>query len=440
MAEGREIGVSLLPPLKVEKLQAALHTKAKNSPDYRFYALYDKLYRRDVLRFAYERCRANRGKPGVDRQTFADIEEYGLEQWLDELTMELRSGTYQPLPVRRVYIPKPDGKQRPLGIPSIRDRVVQMAAVLVLEPIFEADLEPEQHAYRPDRSALDAVRQVERLIRSGHTEVVDADLSGYFDSIPHSELMKSLSRRISDSRMLRLIKMWLEAPVEERDGRGNRHRTTRNKDQGMGTPQGAPISPLLSNIYMRRFVKGWKTGGHQQRLDARIVNYADDFVICCRGTAEEAMSVMRGMMSKLKLTVNEQKTRLCRLPEETFDFLGYTLGRNYDRRTGESYLGPRPARKKIKRLCDEIGELTTRRKTFLAVEELTGRINRKLRGWSNYFRIGTVSQVYRSIDSHVRYRVRQWLCAKFKVPGQGKRKYPDAYLHRKLGLYQLAGS
>ena len=440
MAEGREIGVSLLPPLKVEKLQAALHTKAKNSPDYRFYALYDKLYRRDVLRFAYERCRANRGKPGVDRQTFADIEEYGLEQWLDELTMELRSGTYQPLPVRRVYIPKPDGKQRPLGIPSIRDRVVQMAAVLVLEPIFEADLEPEQHAYRPDRSALDAVRQVERLIRSGHTEVVDADLSGYFDSIPHSELMKSLSRRISDSRMLRLIKMWLEAPVEERDGRGNRHRTTRNKDQGMGTPQGAPISPLLSNIYMRRFVKGWKTGGHQQRLDARIVNYADDFVICCRGTAEEAMSVMRGMMSKLKLTVNEQKTRLCRLPEETFDFLGYTLGRNYDRRTGESYLGPRPARKKIKRLCDEIGELTTRRKTFLAVEELTGRINRKLRGWSNYFRIGTVSQVYRGIDSHVRYRVRQWLCAKFKVPGQGKRKYPDAYLHRKLGLYQLAGS
>ncbi len=267
MAEGREIGVSLSPPLKVGKLQAALHTKAKNSPDYRFYALYDKLYRRDVLRFAYERSRANRGKPGVDRQTFADIEEYGLERWLDELTTELHSGTYQPQPVRRVYIPKPDGKQRPLGIPCIKDRVVQMAAVLVLEPIFEADLEPEQHAYRPDRSALDAVRQVERLIRSGHTEVVDADLSGYFDSIPHPELMKSVSRRVSDGRMLRLIKMWLEAPVEESDGKGNRQRTTRNKDQGMGTPQGAPISPLLSNIYMRRFVKGWKTGGHEQRLD-----------------------------------------------------------------------------------------------------------------------------------------------------------------------------
>jgi group II intron reverse transcriptase/maturase len=245
----QEIGVSLLPPITVGKLQTALHTKAKNSPDYRFYALYDKLYRRDVLQFAYERSRANRGKPGVDRQTFADIEEYGLERWLDELTEELRNGTYRPRPVRRVFIPKGDGKLRPLGIPCIKDRVVQMAAVLVLEPIFEADLEPEQHAYRPERSALDAVRQVERLLRTGHTDVVDADLSGYFDSIPHAELMKSMSRRISDGRMLRLIKMWLETPVEETDAYGNRHRTTRNKDQGMGTPQGAPITPptMLQN-------------------------------------------------------------------------------------------------------------------------------------------------------------------------------------------------
>jgi len=314
---------------------------------------------------------------------------------------------------------------------------VQMAAVLVLEPIFEADLEPEQHAYRPERSALDAVRQVERLLRTGHTEVVDADLSGYFDGIPHSELMKSVSRRISDGRLLRLIKLWLETPVEETDAKGHRHRTTRNKDQGMGTPQGAPISPLLSNIYMRRFVKGWKTGGHEKRLIARIVNYADDFVICCRGTAEQAMGTMRGMMSKLKLTVNETKTRLCHLPEETFDFLGYTLGRNHDRRTGASYLGPRPSRKKITRLCSEISELTARGTTGLEVEVQIGRINHKLRGWSNYFRIGTVSQAYRNIDSHVRYRVRQWLCAKFKVPGQGKTRYPDAYLYRELRLYRL---
>jgi group II intron reverse transcriptase/maturase len=429
--------MSLTPPLKVGKLQTALHTKAKNSPDYRFYALYDKIYRRDVLAFAYVRSRNNGGVPGVDGQSFDDIEKAGRDQWLDELAEELRSGTYQPQPVKRVYIPKGDGKQRPLGIPCIKDRVVQTAVMLVLEPIFEADLEPEQHAYRPQRSALDAVRLVERLVRSGHTEVVDADLSGYFDSIPHAELMKSVSRRISDSRVLRLLKMWLEAPAEETDSKGNRHRTTRNKDQGIGSPQGSPISPLLANIYMRRFIKGWKTGGHEKRLKARIVNYADDFVICCRGTADEAMTVMRTMMSQLKLTVNEQKTRLCRLPEETFDFLGYTLGRNYDCRTGESYLGPRPAQKKIDRLCGAIGELTERRKAGFDVAELMGRINRKLRGWSNYFRIGTVSRAYRNIDSHTRYRVRQWLCAKFKVPGQGRNRFPDEYLYQELGLYQL---
>jgi len=440
VTDSREIGVSLLPPQKVEKLQAALHTKAKNSPDYRFYALYDKVYRWDVLAVAYTRCRENGGAPGVDGQTFKDIEEYGLYQWLSELAEELRQETYRPQPVLRVYIPKSDGKRRPLGIPCIRDRVVQMAAVLVLGPIFEADLEPEQHAYRPERRALEAVRQVERLLRTGHTEVVDADLSGYFDSIPHHELMKSLCRRISDSRLLRLLKMWLEVAVEETDEKGNRHRTTRNKDQGMGTPQGAPISPLLSNIYMRRFVKGWKTGGHERRLDAHIVNYADDFVICCRGTAEEAMSVMRGMMSKLKLTVNETKTRLCCLPEDAFDFLGYTLGRNYDSRTGESYLGPRPSRKKVDRLCREISELTTRRTLLLEVDEQVRRLNRKLRGWSNYFRLGTVHKAYRSINSHVRHRVRQWLCAKFKARGQGKKRYTDAYLYQELRLFQLQRS
>ncbi len=429
--------MSLSPPPKVGTLQTPLHTKAKHAPDYRFYALYDKIDRRDVLAFAYERCRANGGAPRIDGQSFADIESSGTDRWLDELADELREETYQPRPVRRVYIPKGDGKQRPLGIPCIKDRVVEMAAVLVLEPIFEADLEPEQHAYRPERSALDAVGQVERRLRTGHTEVVDADLSGYFDSIPHAELMKSVSRRISDGRILRLIKRWLETPVAETDAKGHRCRTTRNKDQGMGTPQGAPISPLLSNIYMRCFVKGWKSGGPERRLVARIVNDADDFVIGCRGTAEEAMTVMRGMMSKLKLTVNETKTRLCRLPTETFDFLGYTLGRNDDRRTGQAYIGPRPSRTKIHRLCSEISDLTTRKTTGLDVAAQMGRINRKLRDWSHDFRIDTINPAYRQVNHPIRYRVRPWLCAKFTVRGQGTTRYPDAYLYQELGLYRL---
>ena len=235
--------MSLAPPATVEKLQAALHAKAKRAPAYRFYALYDKLYRPDVLAFAYARCRANGGAAGVDDRTFADIEAYGLGKWLGELTEELRQKTYQPQPVRRVWIPKPDGKQRPLGIPTIRDRVVQMAAVLVLEPIFEADLQPEQYAYRPDRSALDAVRAVHALVNTGHTEVVDADLSSYFDSIPNTELLKSVSRRLSDRQLLHLLRQWLEMPVEESDARGCKRRTTRNKDEGRGSPQGAPITP-----------------------------------------------------------------------------------------------------------------------------------------------------------------------------------------------------
>jgi RNA-directed DNA polymerase len=235
--------MSLNPPEKLQKLQAALHAKAKASPQQRFHALYDKVYRWDVLAFAYERCKQNGGAAGVDGQKFADIEAYGLIRWLGELAEELRSKTYRPSAVRRVWIPKPDGKKRPLGIPTIKDRVVQMAAMLVLEPIFEADLQPEQYAYRAGINPLEAVDHVRELLNGGYTQVVDADLSGYFDSIPHCELMRCLARRIVDGSMLHLLKLWLEAAVEETDERGKRHRTTRNKDEGKGTPQGAPITP-----------------------------------------------------------------------------------------------------------------------------------------------------------------------------------------------------
>ena len=430
--------MSLVTPVSVQKLQTALHAKAKGSPKYRFYAVYDKVYREDILHFAYERCASNGGAAGVDGQRFEDIEAYGRKRWLDELAQELKRGTYRPLAVRRVNIPKPDGKQRPLGIPAIRDRVAQMAAVLVLEPIFEADLPLEQYAYRQDSSALDAVNQVHKLLTTGHGEVVDADLSGYFDSIPHAELMQSVARRIVDGAMLHLIKMWLEAPVEETDERGNKHRHTRNRDQGRGTPQGAPISPMLSNLYMRRFVLGWKKLGHEKRLQAYIVNYADDLVICCRGSAEDALSAMRKIMGKLQLTVNEAKTRVCRLPEEKFDFLGYTFGRCYSQQTGRGYVGTTPSKKRVIRLCEAVSRQTERRYTQLETAEVVAQLNRMLVGWANYFCLGPVSKAYRAVDAHTRHRLRQWLCAKHKISGQGAGEYPDTTLHETLGLVRLS--
>jgi group II intron reverse transcriptase/maturase len=430
---------NLETPSSVQKLQRALHAKAKESPQCRCHSLYDKVYRTDILAFAYACSKANQGVPGVDGRDFADIEEYGLGRWLDELSQELRGRTYRPEPVRRVYIPKPDDptRQRPLGIPTIRDRVAQMAVLLVLAPIFEADLPPEQYAYREGWRPLDAVQHVHRLLNSGYTQVVDADLRGYFDSIPHAELMKCLARRIVDGSLLHLLKMWLEMPVEETDDRGHKRRTTRARDEGRGTPQGAPISPLLSNLYMRRFVLGWKVLGHGRRLGAVIVNYADDFVICCRGTAAEALATMRGMMAKLKLAVNETKTRVCTVGVQTFDFMGYTFGVNYSPKTGRAYIGNKPARTRVARICRAISEETDRSCTHLDVEDVIGTLNPRVSGWANYFRLGAVTRAYRAIDEHMRRRVRQWLSAKYKRRCSAGAGYTDRYLHDRLGLVSL---
>jgi group II intron reverse transcriptase/maturase len=430
--------VSLLPREEtVRKLQETLQAKAKGAPGYRFYALYDKVYRADVLAEAYRRCRQNRGAAGVDGQTFEDIEHDGLEAWLGARAEELRKRTYQPQAVRRVWIPKAEGSQRPLGIPTVKDRVVQTAVLLVLEPIFETDLQPEQYAYRPERGAWDAIRQTMALIKAGHGEIVDADLSGYFDSIPHHELMTSVARRVSDRHLLRLLKMWLEAPVEEADERGRTRRTYRHRQEGKGIPQGAPLSPLLANLYMRRFVLGWKVLGHTARLQAQVVNYADDFVICCRGTAAQALTAMRAMMARLRLTVNDRKTRTCRVSEEPFRFLGYTIGRCYSPRTGESYVAPRPSPQAVRKLCRAIRERTGRAWLHLDPQDLVKSLLQRLRGWVNYFQLGQVSKAYRIVDQHVRYRLRKWLCAKYGIRGSGETRFPDRYLSEVLGVCTL---
>jgi group II intron reverse transcriptase/maturase len=314
---------------------------------------------------------------------------------------------------------------------------VQTAAVLVLEPIFEADLPPEQYAYRADRSALDAVQHVHKLINTGHGQIVDADLSSYFDSVPHAELMKSVARRVVDGAMLHLIKMWLEAPVEETDERGNKHRSTRNRDEGRGTPQGSPISPLLSNLYMRRLVLGWKALGHEKRWKAYIVNYADDLVICCRVGADQALTTMRMMMSKLKLTVNETKTRVCYLPEEKFDFLGYTFGRCYSMRRSRFYLGTTPSKKRVQRICRAISDETGRDTVRMDPKTMVEKLNRMLTGWANYFCLGAVSKAYSAVDRHARRRLRRWLCDKHNEPHPGYERFPEASLHSVYGLVQL---
>src|ERR1700676_4825062 len=426
--------MSLETPIKIRMLQRKLYQKAKEEPDYRFYLLYDKIYREDILNHAYALAKSNQGAPGVDGQSFTGIEAAGLEEWLNGLRNELRAKTYTPQAVRRVNIPKPGGGERPLGIPTIRDRVVQTAAKLVLEPIFEADLEPNAYGYRPKRSAQDAVREAHRLICEGYTDVVDADLSKYFDNIPHAELLQSVARRIADGRVLHLLKMWLKAPVEERDEKGNRKLTG---GQGKGTPQGGVASPLLANLYMNRFLKHWRRQGKGEQYRAHIVNYADDFVILSRGKAEEARAWAQAVMTRLGLTLNEQKTCIRNAKQESLDFLGYTFGPRYWWKTGKPYLAASPSKKAVQRLKEGVYEMLRPGEND-RWEEVRDRLNAKLRGWQNYFSYGSLNQSYRIVDRYVYDCVRHFLRRRHQATNsRGTRQFSDTVVYGERGVHRF---
>ncbi len=409
--------MSLATPSKIRELQIKLYRKAKSEPGYRFYMLYDKIYREDILAHAYELARANKGAPGVDGQSFEGIESKGLQEWLTGIGEELRNKTYKPQPVRRVKIPKPGGGERPLGIPSIKDRVVQTAAKLVIEPIFEADLEPDAYGYRPKRSAQDAIQKVHKSLCEGYTDVVDADLSKYFDTIPHCELLQCVARRIVDREVLHLIKMWLTVPAEERDENGKR-RLTGGKDHHCGTPQGGVVSPVLANLYMNRLLKGWRNTKRGEQK------------------AAEALDWTRKVTTRLGLTLNEAKTSIKQARKESFNFLGYTFGPHCYRKTGQRYTGASPSKKSVARIKQKVGDLLVPSNTGTWAE-VRDRLNQILRGWSTYFSYGTRTQAYRAVDNHVYDCVRHFLRRRHKVQSRGTTRFTDEVVFGELGVLRL---
>jgi RNA-directed DNA polymerase len=426
---------------KVRRLQRRLWSAAKQHPGRRFHALYDRIARGDVLAEAWKRVRRNRGAAGVDAQTLVDVEQYGVERFLEELGAALRAGTYRPAAVLRRYIPKADGKKRPLGIPTVRDRVAQMAAKLVLEPIFEADFRPCSYGFRPRRSATQALETLRKLGARGGNHVLDVDIRDYFGSIDHAKLMKLVERRISDRRVLKWLRQWLQAGVME-DGLERRMLS--------GTPQGGVISPLLSNIYLHVLDAAWERHGAHL---GTLVRYADDFVVMCatRSACEQAEKRVRDVLARLGLEVHPDKTRRVDLSwgKEGFDFLGCHLrkrmsGPIWERSRRRVYFLQRwPSQRSMKRVRQRVKERTGRNRSGVKdVRVLIRELNPILRGWGNYFRTGNAADKFNQVDDYVRGRLRRFL-----VKRKGRNLHAGeagAWTHdffvEAHGLYRLRGT